>query len=115
MSYMAASDSAAVRSRSDDADWRNYCAAHERWRRLCTNALHALQREHFANPITPAHTTGNDRQKGARLEVDRKMTERWQESLKDLADEMLFKFKRENEPDNDDATGSKRTRLRSRA
>lgn len=66
----------------------------------------------MANPITPAHKTGSEPKKAAQLEADRKNAERWLESMEDLADEMLWKFERENEPVNED-TGTKR-RLRSR-
>jgi hypothetical protein len=95
-----------------DADWQQYLATCQRWRRIYDDGLHAVQREHVANPISPAHVTGREPKKAAQLEADRKMAARWQETMEDLADEMLFRFERENEPVNED-TGSKR-RLRSR-
>ena len=95
-----------------DVEWKNYLATCQRWRRIYDDALHKLQREHVASPISPAHVTGTEPKRAAQLEANKKMTERWQESMEDLADEMLFKFERENEPVNED-TGSKR-RLRSR-
>ena len=49
------------------------------------------------------------KKKEAKLEADRLNLERWQEWSADLADEMLFKFERENEPATED--GAKRRRL----
>jgi hypothetical protein len=97
----------------DNADWRQYIATCQRWRRIFDDGLHAIQREHMQNPISPAHVTGREPKKAAQLQADKKMTERWQASLEDLADEMLFRFERENEPVNEEEGSSKR-RLRSR-
>ena len=94
-----------------DVEWKNYLATCNRWRRIYDDGLHAIQREHMQNPISPAHVTGREPKKAAQLQADQKMTERWQASMEDLADEMLFRFERENEPVNED-TG--RRRLRSR-
>jgi hypothetical protein len=40
------------------------------------------------------------------------MAARWQKSMEDLADEMLFKFERENEPVIEDGTTKRRLRSR---
>ena len=96
-----------------DADWKNYLATCQRWRRIFDEGLHAIQREHIQHPISPKHVTGTEPKKAAQLEADRKMTARWTASMEDLADEMLFKFERENEPVNEEEGSSKR-RLRSR-
>lgn len=96
-----------------DADWKNYLATCQRWRRIYDDGLHAIQREHMQNPISPAHVTGREPKKAAQLEADRKMTARWQESMVDLADEMLFRFERENEPASEDGTTKRRLRSRS--
>ena len=65
------------------------------------------------NPIQPANASGDLKKKEANLEAERLNAERWQEWAADLADEMLFKFERENEEPAED--GTKRRRLRSRA
>ena len=49
------------------------------------------------------------KKKEAKLEADRLNLERWQEWSADLADEMIFKFERENEEPSED--GTKRRRL----
>ena len=49
------------------------------------------------------------KKKEAKLEADRLNSERWQEWSADLADEMIFKFERENEEPAED--GTKRRRL----
>ena len=95
-----------------DADWKQYLATCQRWRRIYDDGLHAIQREHIQHPISPRHVTGTEPKKAAQLEADRKMTARWTETLEDFSDEMLFRFERENEPASED--GSTKRRLLSR-
>jgi len=94
--------------RSSDADWKQYLATCKRWRRIFDDGLHAIQREHMQNPISPRHVTGTEPKKEARLEADRKMTARWTATLEDFVDEMLFRFERENEPATEDGTTKRR-------
>ena len=95
-------------AKRDDADWKNYLAACNRWRRIFNAGLHAIQREHIAHPISPAHVTGTEPKKAAQLEADRKMTARWTETLEDFVDEMLFRFERENQEPSEDGTTKRR-------
>ena len=91
-----------------DADWKNYLATCQRWRRIYDDGLHALQREHMQHPISPAHVTGTEPKKAAKLEAERKMTARWTETLEDFVDEMLFRFERENQEPSEDGTTKRR-------
>ena len=95
-----------------DADWKNYLATSNRWRIIFNEALHALQHEHTRNAISPANVSGWEQQKVAKLEAERRMAARWQETMEDLADEMLFKFERENQEPNEDGTTKRRLRSR---
>ena len=92
-----------------DQEWQQYLSDCNRWRRIYDDALHAIQREHLANEIQPVNASGDMKKKEAKIEADRLNSERWQEWSADLADEMIFKFERENEEPSDD--GTKRRRL----
>lgn len=96
----------------DDGDWQQYIATSNRWRQIFRDALIAVQREHLATEIQPAHVTGHEQQKAARVEAVRANQERWRESMEDLADEMLFKFERENQEPSEDGTTKRRLRSR---
>ena len=95
-----------------DPDWKQYLADFKRWRRIYDDARQALQRQHMENPIQPANASGDLKKKEANLEADRLNAERWQEWAADLADEMLFKFERENEEPAEDGTTKRRLRSR---
>ena len=79
------------------------------WRRAYNDALRVIRKQHSDNAIQPANASGDMKKKEARLEADRLNLERWQEWSADLADEMIFKFERENEDPHED--GTKRRRL----
>ena len=96
----------------DDADWQQYLATCNKWRQIFRDALIAVQREHLATEIQPAHVTGHEQQKAARVEAVRANLERWRESMEDLADEMIFKFERENQEPSEDGTTKRRLRSR---
>ena len=94
----------------DDADWKNYLATCDRWRRAYNEARQALQRQHIETAAQPANVSGYEQQKAARLEADRLNAERWQESIEDLTDEMIFKFERDNQKPSEDGTTKRRLR-----
>jgi len=81
----------------------------QRWRRIFDDGLHVIQKQHRDKAINPVSVQGWERQRVAKLEAERLNAERWQEWSADLADEMIFKFERENEEPAED--GTKRRRL----
>ena len=95
--------------KSSDPEWKQYLSDCQRWRRIFDDALRVLRKQHSDTAIQPANASGDLKKKEAKLEADRLNLERWQEWSADLADEMLFKFERENEEPSDD--GTKRRRL----
>ena len=92
-----------------DPDWKQYLSDCNRWRCAYNDALRVIRKQHSDTAIQPADASGDMKKKEARLEADRLNLERWQEWSADLADEMIFKFERENEPATED--GTKRRRL----
>ena len=96
--------------KKSDPEWKQYLADRQRWRRIYDDAMHVIQDRHLANEIQPVSVSGELQQKAAKLEAQRLNTERWQESFEDLADDMLFKFKRENQEPAEDGTTKRRLR-----
>ena len=99
--------------KKSDPEWQQYLADCQRWRRIFDDGLHVIQKQHRDKAINPVSVQGWERQRVAKLEAERLNAERWQEWSADPADEMIFKFERENEEPAED--GTKRRRLRSRA
>ena len=87
-----------------------YLADCLRWHRTYDDGLHALQRQHLANEIHPVAVKGEIQQREARREAAHLNTERWQEAFEDFADEMLWKFERENDKPAEDGTTKRRRR-----
>ena len=95
--------------KSSDPEWKQYLSDCNLWRRAYNDALRVIRKQHSDNAIQPANASGDMKKKEAKLEADRLNLERWQEWSADLADEMIFKFERENEEPAEDST--KRRRL----
>ena len=95
--------------KSSDPEWQQYLSDCNRWRRAYNDALRVIRKQHSDTAIQPANASGDLNKKEAKIQADRLNIDRWQESLEDLADEMIFKFERENEEPNEDST--KRRRL----
>ena len=93
-----------------DPVWQQYLADCKRWRRLYDDGLHAIQKQHRDNAVNPVQVQGWEQQRLAKLEAERINTERWQEYSTDFADEMNFKFKRENQEPAEDGTTKRRLR-----
>ena len=98
-SYGAANDALKA-----DPVWQQYLADCKRWRRLYDDGLRAIQKQHRDNAVNPVHVQGWEQQRLAKLEAERINSERWQEYSQDFADEMIFKFERENQEPSDDGT-----------
>ena len=94
-----------------DADWRAYESEVKHWRREYQDKLNAAEHEHYERLVQPAHVSGMVRQAEAKKDADRANAERWQDTLEDIADEMLFRAER-RAADLEDGGTSKRRRPR---
>ena len=90
--------------KASDPEWKQHLADCQHWRRLYDDGLRAIQKQHRDNAVNPVHVQGWEQQRLAKLEAERINSERWQEYSQDFADEMIFKFERENQEPSDDGT-----------
>ena len=96
--------------KKSDPEWQQYLADCQHWRRRYDDGRRAIQKQHCDNAVNPVHVQGWEQQRLAKLEAERINSERWKEYSQDFADEMIFKFERENEEPAEDGTTKRRLR-----
>ena len=96
--------------KKSDPEWQQYLADCQHWRRRYDDGRRAIQKQHRDNAVNPVHVQGWEQQRLAKLEAERINSERWKEYSQDFADEMIFKFERENEEPAEDGTTKRRLR-----
>ena len=90
-------------------DWKAHQAEVKRWRDEYHDKLKQAEREHYEHLVQPAHVSGMMQQAEAKKDANRANAERWQETLADIADEMIFRAER-RAADLDDTGSTKRRR-----